>query len=309
MGQVTGKAMALTKHTNQRKALLLALLAVLFWSTMSSAFKITLRYIDHDQLLLWTSLFGMMALFILNRTGKSPLKFRQLTRKHLLTSALLGFLNPFLYYLVLFKAYDMLEAQIAGTLNYIWPITLVLLSIPLLGQKIKWMSIAAIFISFFGLIIISTRGDLGGFKMADPVGVILAVGSSVFWALYWIINLKDDREEVGKIMLNLVFGCFYILVYLLLFRKIEMPAWEGIAGAVYIGLFEMSITFVIWLKALQFSINTAKVSNLIYLSPFIALFWIRLTVGEYIYPATVIGLAFVVAGIILQQFSGREIKR
>ena len=34
----------------------------------------------------------------------------------------MGLFNPFLYYLVLFKAYDLLEAQEAGTLNYIWPI-------------------------------------------------------------------------------------------------------------------------------------------------------------------------------------------
>ncbi len=288
--------------SNQNKAYLLALLAVLFWSTMSSAFKITLRYIDYDQLLLWTSLSGIAGLFIINRFGKSPLKLKDITRKHIFTSAILGLLNPFLYYLILFKAYDLLEAQIAGTLNYIWPVTLVLLSIPLLGQKIRWLSILAILISFFGLVIISTHGDLLGFKVANPLGVALAVGSSIFWALYWIINLKDDREETGKIMLNLVFGFFYIFLYLLFLKGFEAPDIRGIAGAVYIGLFEMSITFVIWLKALQYSINTAKVSNLIYLSPFIALFVIRFTVGEEIYTATIIGLVFIIAGIILQQF-------
>ena len=124
--------------------------------------------------------------------------------------------------------------------------------------------------------------------------------------MYWIINLKDDREEVGKIMLNLAFGSFYILIYLLVFKNIRLPSWQGLVGAAYIGLFEMSITFVIWLRALQFSVNTAKVSNLIYLSPFIALFWIRLAVGEHIYPATVAGLAIVVAGIIMQQMTGKE---
>lgn len=276
-------------------------MAVLFWSTMSSAFKITLRYIDFDQLLLWTSLFGIIGLFVINRFSSSPLVFSEITRKHLLTSALLGLLNPFLYYLILFKAYELLDAQIAGTLNYIWPITLVLLSIPLLGQKIRWLSIVAIFISFLGLVIISTRGDMLGFQVANPLGVALAVGSSIFWALYWIINLKDDREETGKIMLNLVFGFLYIFLYLLFFVGFKIPDIRGLAGAVYIGLFEMSITFVIWLKALQFSSNTAKVSNLIYLSPFIALFFIRFTVGEQIYTATIIGLAFIVAGIVLQQ--------
>lgn len=134
------------------------------------------------------------------------------------------------------------------------------------------------------------------------MGVGLAVVSAVFWALYWILNMKDKREETGKIFLNLLFGFFYILIYLIITKGIQFPSSKAILGAAYIGMFEMSITFVIWLKALQFSSNTAKVSNLIYLSPFIALFFIRYAVGEKIHLATVIGLFFIVAGIILQQF-------
>ena len=55
----------------------------------------------------------------------------------------------------------------------------------------------------------------------------------------------------------------------------------------------MSITFVIWLMALKYSENTAKVSNLIFLSPFIALIFISITVGETIRIATLIGLVLI----------------
>lgn len=295
---------------NQKLAYLYALLAVLFWSTMSSAFKLTLKHVDTDQLLFWASLFGILALLVINQSGKHRIGLRDLRKKDLISSAVMGFFNPFLYYIVLFKAYELLEAQIAGTLNYVWPITLVLLSIPLLGQKIKPMSILAIFISFAGLVVISTQGKLGGFEFANPLGVALAVGSSVFWALYWILNMKDKREETGKILLNLLFGFLYITIYLAFTGGVQLPGKYALLGAFYIGLFEMSITFVIWLKALQFSVNTAKVSNLIYLSPFIALFWIRLTVGEEIHTTTIAGLVFIVAGIVLQQLtSPKAIKK
>lgn len=295
---------------NQKMAYLFALLAVLFWSTMSSAFKLTLRYIETDQLLFWASLSGILTLLIINQSGKNRLKLADLSARDWLSSAIMGLFNPFLYYIVLFKAYDLLDAQIAGTLNYVWPITLVLLSIPLLKQKIKAMSILAIFISFAGLVVISTQGNLQSFEFANPMGVALAVGSSIFWALYWILNMKDKREETGKILLNLVFGFIYILIYLVFTGGIQMPESYALLGAVYIGMFEMSITFVIWLKALQFSVNTARVSNLIYLSPFIALFWIRLTIGEYIHTTTILGLAFIVAGIVLQQLTaGTDIKK
>jgi len=298
-----------TAH-NQHKAYLFALLAVLFWSTMSSAFKITLRYIAFDQMLFWASLSGVIALLIINQAGSRRVKIRELTMSNWISSAVMGLFNPFLYYLILFKAYDLLEAQIAGTLNYAWPVVLVLMSIPLLKQKISAMSIVAILISFFGLAVISLQGNYQELKIMNPLGVFLAIASAFFWALYWIMNMKDSREETGKILLNLVFGVFYITVYLLLTGGIRLPSAEALAGTVYIGLFEMSITFVIWLKALQLSENTARVSNLIYLSPFIALFIIRMAVGEKIHLTTVAGLIFIVSGIILQQMiANRQMKK
>ena len=291
------------QFSNQNKAYLFAISAVLLWSTIASAFKITLEYIDYIQLLLLASIFSSIALFlILMIQGKIAL-LKQLQRKDLLQSALLGFLNPFLYYLVLLKAYTLLKAQEAGTLNYIWPITLVLLSIPLLKQKINWISIVAIFTSFFGIMIISTEGKIASLGFREPVGVFLAVISSVFWALYWIYNVKDRRDEIVKLFVNFVFGTIFILIVVLLFSDIRNIQLPGIWGSLYIGLFEMGITYLLWLKALKFSINTAKVSNLVYISPFISLIIIRNVVGEQILVSTIVGLVFIISGIIIQQFS------
>jgi len=288
---------------NQRKAYLFALLAVLFWSTISSAFKITLRYLDFGSLLFWAVVSGIAVLAVLNRTGKNPVRFRSLSRKAWFSSALMGFFNPFLYYLVLIKAYQLLEAQEAGTLNYIWPIVLVLFSILFLGQKIRIRAVIAIFISFLGIIIISTGGHFLSLKFSHPLGVVLAVGSALFWAAYWILNMKDSREVTGKILLNMLFGLFYLMIYfLVLGRWPAIPSAAGFFGSLYIGVFEMSLTFVIWLKALNYSADTAKVSNLIYLSPFLGLFWINRAVGENIHGYTLVGLAFIVGGILLQQW-------
>lgn len=291
------------KITNQNKAYILAILAVLFWSTMSSAFKLTLAYIEFDELLLWSSLFGVLILLLINQVGKFPLKIKELTFRDYISSAIMGFFNPFLYYLVLFKAYELLQAQIAGTLNYTWPLALVIMSAIFLKQKISYLSYLAIIISFIGIIIISTKGSFTNFGDSDPTGIILAVGSSIIWAVYWILNIKDNREETGKIMLNMLFGTSFILIYMLVSSKsLSFPTGKGLIGSIYIGLFEMSITFVIWLLALKNSANTAKVSNLIFLSPFIALIIINLTVHETIHRTTIIGLFFIVTGILFQRF-------
>ena len=81
-----------------------------------------------------------------------------------------------------------------------------------------------------------------------------------------------------------------------------MPGWQGFTGGIYIGLFEMGITFVLWLNALKYSLTTAKVSNLIYISPFISLIIIHFIVGETILLSTIMGLALIVSGILMQQY-------
>ncbi len=284
------------------QSIFFALLAVAFWSTMSSAFKLTLNHIAFDQLLFWSSLFAVFALgfLVLILTGYQ--KVLAQSKKEILLSAILGFLNPFAYYLVLFKAYELLQAQEAGVLNYSWPVILVILSVPLLGQRIGIIGFTAILTSFAGLWVISTKGQVFSLEFSNAYGVTLAVGSAFLWALYWIINLKDKREALVKIFMNMVFGGAYITLYLLITSGIKLPGSKALIGAGYIGLFEMGITFVFWLLALKKAANTARVSNLIFLSPFIALFFIRLFVGEPILPSTVLGLILIVSGILLQQF-------
>jgi len=117
--------------------------------------------------------------------------------------------------------------------------------------------------------------------------------------------VKDRRDEVVKLFLNFVFGSIFTLAAALLFSEIRVPPAAGILGVIWVGLFEMGITFVTWIKALQLSRTTAQVSNLVYAAPFLSLFFIRFIVGEEILPSTVAGLVLIVAGIIVQQYASR----
>ncbi len=287
--------------SNQRKSFLFAIAAILFWSTVGTAFKITLRHLNYAELLLLSSLVSFLFLGILITFNKQTVLLKKSTFKQIGYSALLGFLNPFAYYLILFKAYSLLKAQEAVALNYIWPMMLVLLSVPVLKQKIKPASIVALLISFSGAIIIATQGKPFSLDLTEPFGVALALSSALFWAMFWLLNMRDKREETLKLFMNFGFGFLYTLIYCIFTRNIRMPSFEGALGSVYIGLFEMGITFVFWLKALKYAENTARVSNLVYLSPFLSLMFITLIIGEKILPSTLAGLTLIISGIIIQQ--------
>lgn len=294
---------------NQNKSYFFAILAVLIWSTVASAFKISLEYLTYFQLLFFSSFVSLIALFIiLFFQGKVKLLARYRPKDYF-RSALLGFLNPFLYYILLFKAYSILPAQKAITLNYTWPIMLVLLSIPILKQKIKLTSIFAIVISFFGVILISTKGNFSSLQLSNIKGDLLPLGSAIIWALFWIFNIKDKRDIVPKMFLNFAFGFVFILI-ISLFRNFEnlfyIQNFNGIFGTIYVGIFEMGITFVIWLKALKLSKTTARVSNFIYFTPFLSLLIVSILIDETILFSTIIGLIFIVIGIIIQQYNNSK---
>jgi len=288
---------------DQNKAYLYAGAAVLMWSTVGSAFKLTLNYISPIQMLFYSSAVSVLVLLIiLLIQGKMPLLIGS-GRKEIIRSAMNGILNPFLFYIFLFYAYDLLLTQEAMVLNFTWPVTLTLFSIIFLRQKIGWKSLLAIFISFIGIVVIATKGDLLALRFTNPAGVSLALGSTVIWASFWIINIKDQRDEVVKLFLNFLFGFIYILIASAVLDLMILPDWKAIAGCLYIGIFEMGIAYVFWLKGLQLSSTTAKVSNLIFMAPFVSLVLIRFIVGEPILWSTFAGLAIIVAGIILQRKS------
>jgi len=77
-------------------------------------------------------------------------------------------------------------------------------------------------------------------------------------------------------------------------------SFRGFASAVYIGLFEMGITFFFWLKALQLATSTDKVSNLVYLAPFLSLIFVHFILHEPVFYTTPAGLLLIISGIVLQ---------
>ncbi len=292
---------------DQDKAYIYAFLTIFFWSTVATAFKLSLEYLDVFQLLFISTLTSFLIFLIfLITTGQFKFIFHS-TKGEILNSVLLGFLNPFFYYVILFKAYSLLPAQVAQPLNMIWPIVLVFLSIPMLGQKIGYRSFIALLISFAGVYLISSEGNPGNFAVSSPFGTVLALGSSVIWSLFWIMNLKDKRKEVVKLFMNFFFAMLFVSLSLLLFSDIKTIDVAGLAGGIYVGIFEMGISFVFWMKALQYARTTDTISNLIYLSPFISLFFIHLFVGEEIYFTTFIGLFMIVLGILYQKLGKRVI--
>ena len=287
--------------SRERQSYIYAGLAVFFWATVPTAFKISLAELDLTLMLfLAVATSALVLLVLVLSTGKGRLLFRQQGRE-VVASALLGLINPFLYYLILLSAYQLLPAQVAQPLNMIWPIILVFLSGPLLGQHIPSKSYIALLISFAGVYLISSQGKPFQSFDSDTKGVLLATGSSLFWALYFIINMRNKRDEAVKLFSNFLFGTLYLGIALLITdHPGRSLSPKGLAAATYVGLFEMGLTFYFWLKALTLAHTTDRVSNLVYLAPFLSLIFVHFILHESVYYTTPAGLLLIIAGIIIQ---------
>ncbi len=284
----------------QKKAYILAGFAVALWATAPTAFKLTLSHTNFVLMLLASSFVASIAsLILLFFTHKFHL-LKEISGKDFLHSAILGFINPFVYYLILFKAYELLPAQIAQPINFLWPILIVLLSIPILKQKLKPRHIIPLFISFLGVFIISSQGNFN-FENVNKLGIGLDLISSFLLALFFVLNVRDKRDEYLKLFLSFGFGTIYTLLYTILVGiQIKYDAF-ALGGTIYIGLAEMGITFAIWIKALKLSKSTAQVNNFIYITPFLSLIIVALILDEKILLSTIIGLSLIILGILIQE--------
>ncbi|RBP48863.1 DMT family transporter [Arenicella xantha] len=290
---------------SQKQAMYYGLAAVLCWSTVATAFKLSLVHLSPTQLILLASVTSWLFVTVmLAIQGKFTDLFQQ-TRQTYIASFLYGLLNPTLYYLLLFTAYDLLPAQEAQAINYSWAIVMSFLAVPLLGQKLTRSDILAAVICYLGVLVIATRGNVLGLEFANLQGVLFAVISTVVWSLYWILNRRDNRDALLGLCLNFTFAVPLIAVYAWWSGELQgldsTIHWQAWVGGVYVGLFEMGIAFVLWLQAMKRATNTSRIANLIFVSPFLSLVLIATFLHEPILPSTVVGLVLILGGLVLQQ--------
>ena len=285
------------------QAILLALAAVLSWSTVATAFKVALTYLTHFEMLLIASMTSLFIFAIVLTFQRKWRLVKQMTGKQWKQLAFQGFLNPAAYYLILFKAYDMLPAQVAQPVNYAWPIVLLVLLAIFAKQPIPSKKYIGMVISMAGVVLISLgTGQLSG--MSVPVdGVMLAALSAFFWAGYWMVNnkLKHSIDAVVTLFGSFLCGSLYLIASIPVFG-ISIPNLNGLLAGMYVGGFEMAIPFICFGIAMRITSNPALINQLCYLSPFLSLFFIAMVLQEPIVVTTYIGLVLIVAGIVFNEY-------
>lgn len=284
---------------NERLALACALAAVLAWSTVATGFKLGLQLLAPLQLLWLGTLislgfFTAMLLVTGRWRGLANLAGRDWCRV-----AGLGLLNPLLYYFILFEAYDRLPAQIAQPLNYTWAIMLAVLAVPILGQPLTRRTLAGIVVSYAGVVVLLAQGRLDGFAQVDLVGVVLALASTLIWALYWLANVRLKIDALVLMSGSFAVGTPAVGLACALLEGLPAMNAQTLGYGAWVGLIEMGITFVLWQTAMRRTAHAGRIAQLIFLSPFLSLVLIDRVLGEAVSASSVAGLVLIVAGLLI----------
>lgn len=234
---------------------------------------------------------------------------REMNRTLILRCLLLGLLNPAFYYWVLLTAYDLLPAQDAMAINYTWGLTLPLVA-SLFSRTLPTKHETGLaLLSYLGILVIATNGNLGSLEFDRPAGVALALLSTVIWGLSWVINSRivNANNIDPELSLFLNFSAALPLLWIITGLAGQLPSASmgSLLGGLYVGFFEMGIAFVLWMNAMRLTDNPLRISSLIFLAPPLSLLLIGTVLSETIAVSTLIGLVIILMGLAGQQWLDR----
>ncbi len=281
-----------------KKAYFFAGSAIFLWSSMATVSKLLLNTLDSFTVLCVSSLFAALFLLITNSVSGKVRLLKGYTIKDILIITLIGLPGTFFYYIFYYLGASTMPASQAFIINYLWPIMSVVFACIILKEKMTVKKAVAIALSFVGVIIV-TGGDLLKFDVGVIIGALLCMLGAVSYGLFTALNKKATYDKSLSVMLS--FFATFVLTLIICIAKGSSFAFSGfeIVGFLWNGVTTMATATTLWAIALSLG-NTAKISNLAYITPFLSLVWTGIFLKERINPLSVVGLSVIILGIFIQ---------
>jgi len=259
-----------------------------------------LKEINNYQLLFYVSIIGVISLLVVNFYQRKLGLLLTYKKSDYLRMVGMGFLGIFLYYIFLYGSFTLAPAGQVNVVNYLWPVFIIIFSIPILKEKYNYKTILAILLSFFGALVAFTKGNITSFSNEYALGYLLAVSGAVCYGLFSVFGKKYEYDKYSSMFVYFISAAIFIIPTSLIVSGFIIPkSLSTIIAIIALGGVNNSITFVFWFKALKLG-DTHKIANIIYVVPFIAMIWTYILNSEPISYYSVIGLILIVTGIIIQ---------
>mgnify|MGYP003293724301 CR=1 FL=1 len=282
-----------------KKEYIYAGISIFLWSTTATVTKLLLGSLNSMQILAVSSSFAFIFLLILNLFKKKLSELKKYKIKDYLQIAGMGALGVFLYYLFLYLGTNKMLASQAFILNYLWPMMTVVFACIILKEKMTFRKILAIVLSFVGVIIVTANGNLLNIDNNTLIGALFCILAAISYGLFSVLNKYKGYDKYASMMLYYLTTFIICIIYLLITKTTINIGIGQAGGLLWSGIATSAIAFTTWALALQKG-DTAKISNLAYITPFLSLVWTYFFLKENISIYSVLGLVVIVLGIFIQ---------
>lgn len=282
-----------------KKPYLYAFVAIAIWSTTATVSKLLLHSFTTIQILAVCSAMAAVFLFAVNLfSGKLRVLKTYRLRDYLITAGV-GLLGTFFYNMFLVFGIGRLLASQAMIINYLWPMMAVVAGCVILKEKMTLRKGIAVAMSFLGVVIVTSNGSLLGFTGGNLLGALMCVLAAVSYGLFVVLNKRLPYDPMVNMMLYYAQSAILAAVYVAALEDLPRVSSVELPGFLWIGIGCHAIAYVSWALAMKHG-QTAKIANLAYITPFLAMVVAHFVLGDPFSGWSVGGLLVIVAGIFLQ---------
>ncbi len=282
-----------------KKENIYALITVILWGTLAPVNKITLNSLNGMSLVFYNCLTASIVLLIINLKRKGIYFLSEYETKDYLRIASLGILGVFMYYVFYYIGLDHLNSQIASIVNNVWPTLIVIFSCLFLKEKMTSRKIVSLLLTLVGIIIISLKDGISGFTNEMFIGILASFMAAVVYAIYSVFNKKYAYDQYAVQFINFFVTAICALLYCLFTKSLGHLTGSSILAVIWNGAICNGLAYLLWGIALNKG-DTAKISLMAYLSPLFTMLFSYILLKEEISIITIIGLVFIIGGIVVQ---------
>ena len=103
---------------------------------------------------------------------------------------LVGIGGLFGYHALYFVALKTAPPAPANLVNYLWPLCIVLFSVPLAGETLRWWHLLGVALGLAGTALVLLAGSEVAYEPSHLIGYIAALGCAVVWGLYSVLSRR-----------------------------------------------------------------------------------------------------------------------
>ena len=269
------------------------MIPIVIWSSTFAFSKVCLEAFSAPVLSMYRFIFAGLFMLVFAIVKKIGMPAKEDIPVFIL-SAVIGFS---LYQLVFNKGIDMLTSATACIIIATTPVITAVFARILFKEKIRVGGWIGMMICFAGILVLMLWN--GVFSING--GIFWMLGAAGMLAGYTLLQRKLTKRYTAlqATAYSIIIGAV-MLLFVMPFGGIEQAAHASLKVwlcTAYLGFIGSSVSYLCWSKALALTDQTAKVSNLQFIQPILAMFWGFLLVAEVPTMDMYLGLVIVVIGL------------